>query len=315
MKSVAIRAMLIGTLAVGFNPTARADEGGVAFWFSGQYASFAAVPTTPGWSLPAQGYYYNGNASGSKTLPRGNVVSAGLDSSVPLAMIQPTYSFKEKLWGGQFALGLGFGWGGNKTSADLAITNLVPEINRTDSITGMTDLYPIASLAWTEGNNNWMTYITGDIPTGDYNSERLSNLGIGHGAIDVGGAYTFFNPTKGREFSVVVGVTYNMENNDTNYQNGVDVHLDWALSQFLNAHWQVGLVGYLYGQLTDDSGASPFADGTKSSIASIGPEIGYSFTMNKQAAYISLRTYFEFAAKNRIEGTSTFLTLSLPIGG
>jgi len=315
MKSVAIRAMLVGTLAVGLNPTARADEGGVAFWFSGQYASFAAVPTEPGWSLPAQGYYYNGGASGSKTLPRGNVATAGLDSSVPLMLIQPTYAPETKLWGGQLSLGLGFGWGGSNSSADLAITNTLPEINRTDSITGMTDLYPIASLAWNDGNNNWMTYITGDIPTGDYNSQRLSNLGIGHGAVDVGGAYTYFDATKGREFSAVVGVTYNMENDDTKYQNGIDVHLDWGVSQFLDEHWQIGIVGYLYDQITSDKGASPFADGIKSSIAAVGPEIGYSFTMNKQAAYINLRGYWEFAAKHRVEGASAFVTLSLPIGG
>ena len=37
------------------SPNARADEGGVPFWFSGQYASLAAVPATPGWSLPMQG--------------------------------------------------------------------------------------------------------------------------------------------------------------------------------------------------------------------------------------------------------------------
>ena len=35
--------------------SARADEGGVPFWFSGQYASLAAVPATPGWSSAAAG--------------------------------------------------------------------------------------------------------------------------------------------------------------------------------------------------------------------------------------------------------------------
>jgi len=39
-----------------------------------------------------------------------------------------------------------------------------------------------------------MTYITGDIPVGAYQSDRLSNVGIGHGAIDAGGGYTYFDP-------------------------------------------------------------------------------------------------------------------------
>jgi hypothetical protein len=32
----------------------------------------------------------------------------------------------------------------------------------------------------------------------------------------------------------VAGVTYNWENSDTNYKNGVDSHRDWALSQLLS---------------------------------------------------------------------------------
>jgi hypothetical protein len=299
----------------GFVSTASADEGGVAFWFSGQYASFAAVPATPGWSIPVQAYYYNANVSADKELRPGNLVTAGLDTSVPLLMAQPTYAPHTKVWGGQLALGLGFGWGNSSADANLSISGFPNELFRSDSVTGFTDLYPIASLAWTKGNNNWMTYVTGDIPTGDYDPDRLANIGIGHGAVDAGGAYTYFEATKGREFSAVVGFTYNFENNDTDYQNGIDAHLDWGVSQFLNEHWQVGIVGYVYSQLSGDSSPRPSQDGLKSGIASIGPEIGYSFTVNGQAAYINLRGYWEFAAKNRVEGTALFTTISIPLGG
>jgi hypothetical protein len=90
---------------------------------------------------------------------------------------------------------------------------------------------------------------------GAYEPDRLSNLGIGHGAIDAGGGYTYFNPETGREASATLGFTYNFENTDTDYKNGVDMHLDWGASQFLNEHFFVGAVGYYYQQLTDDSGS------------------------------------------------------------
>lgn len=80
------------------------------------------------------------------------------------------------------------------------------------------------------GVHNWMSYVTGDIPVGAYDSRRLANIGIGHAAIDAGGAYTYFNQQDGREFSVVGGLTYNWENNDTKYKNGIDSHVDWAVS-------------------------------------------------------------------------------------
>nr|WP_166738785.1 transporter [Psychromonas sp. RZ22] len=75
-----------------------------------------------------------------------------------------------------------------------------------------------------------------------------------------------------------------------------------------------GLVGYVYGQLTEDTSAYAYNDGLKSSIASIAPEIGYSFTMNEQQAYINLRGYWEFSAKHRVEGTAIFTTISIPFG-
>ena len=88
-----------------------------------------------------------------------------------------------------------------------------------------------------------MTYVMADIPVGAYDLTRLSNIGIGHGAIDAGGGYTYFDPTKGHEFSAVAVLTYNLTDTSTNYQNGVDFHLDWAASQFLSQHVFVGAVG------------------------------------------------------------------------
>src|SRR6266699_7076712 len=112
-----------------------------------------------------------------------------------------------------------------------------------DSITSVGDLYPLASLKWNAGVNNFMTYVTGDIPVGAYSPTRHANLGIGHGAIDGGGGYTYFNPQTGHEFSAVAGFTYNFKHTDTQYQNGVDMHLDWGASQFVTKEWQIGVVG------------------------------------------------------------------------
>ena len=99
-----------------------------------------------------------------------------------------------------------------------------------------------------------MVYLTGNIPVGDYDPDRLANLGLGHGAIDAGYGYTYFDPAARNEFSVVAGMTYNFENPDTDYQSGIDGHLDFGLSKFLSEQVQVGAVGYFYQQLTGDSG-------------------------------------------------------------
>ncbi|WP_346731182.1 transporter [Bradyrhizobium sp. 18] len=112
-----------------------------------------------------------------------------------------------------------------------------------DTTWGFADVIPQFSLRWNAGVNNFMTYVTGDIPVGAYQSTRLANLGLGHGAIDAGGGYTYFNPATGPELSAVLGFTYNFVNPSTQYQSGVDMHLDWGASQFLTKQVQVGLVG------------------------------------------------------------------------
>ena len=84
-----------------------------------------------------------------------------------------------------------------------------------DTVISYGDLYPQASLRWNSGVNNFMIYGTGDIPVGDYSATQLANLGIGHGAVDGGVGYTYFDPTKGHEFSFVTGLTYNLTNPST----------------------------------------------------------------------------------------------------
>ena len=37
-----------------------------------------------------------------------------------------------------------------------------------DSLTSYGDLIPTASLRWNQGVNNYMVYVTGDAPVGDY---------------------------------------------------------------------------------------------------------------------------------------------------
>jgi hypothetical protein len=181
-------------------------------------------------------------------------------------------------------------------------------------VTGGSDIFPLASLSWNKGNNNYMTYITGNIPTGTYSPSSLATVGLGHAAVDVGGGYTYLNGKTGLEFSGVLGATYNFMNKQTNYKSGIDSHLDWSLSQFFSSSWQAGIAGYVYYQLTGDSGSGDNVGAFKSQVAGVGPQIGYLFNMNKKQAYINLRAYKEFWAKNRLEGYTVIATISLPLG-
>lgn len=303
-------------ISIGFfsSQAVLADEGGVPFWMSGQYASMAAVPSQPGWSLVLMPYVYSGSADKSKNFQHGQSVNAGLNARESIFLFQLGYSADEKILGGQPYVGIGWGPGSNTTTAFASISSLNTEFNKANSVTGSTDIYPLASLAWNKGNNNFMTYVTGDIPVGTYSASSLSSIGIGHAAMDAGGGYTYLNNTTGLEFSSVVGATYNWMNNQTNYKNGIDSHMDWSLSQFLSQNWQVGIAGYVYYQLTADSGSGNRVGAFKSQVAAIGPQIGYLFNIGKKQAYINFRAYKEFWAQNRVEGYAMISTISIPLG-
>jgi hypothetical protein len=322
----ATAAIVLGATLMGLDG-AYADEGGVSFWFPGQFGSLAAVPQAPGWSVGILNVYESvgggGNVAAAREVTIGKFttnidvnLNVKLTARPDLVLVAPSYVFATPVLGGQLALSMGGAAG--RSVGDIAGALTVSALGLTatkqgelsDARYGVSDLYPEAALRWNNGVNNWMTYATGDIPVGTYNSDRLANLGIGHGAVDSGAGYTYFDPTTGHEFSAVTGLTYNFVNPSTGYQNGVDWHIDWAASQFLSKTVHVGAVGYFYQQLTNDRGAAQFLDGNISRVAGIGPQVGFFFPAGSMQGYLNLKGFREFDAENRASGWSAWVTLA-----
>ena len=173
-----------------------------------------------------------------------------------------------------------------------------------DSLTSYGDLVPTATLVWTYGPNNYMAYVTGNIPVGDYDPMRLSNIGLGHAAIDAGGAHTYLNPTTGNEFSGVAGFAYNCKNPDTQYRSGIDFHFDWGASRFLTKQFFVGVDMPISKSLT-------ILARTQSWVASdhaFSVSVRKSDPSGKHAGFFGLRAYGEFDAANHAPGWNTWLT-------
>jgi hypothetical protein len=305
-----------------------ADEDGVSFWIPGFFSSLAATPQQPGWSFAAINYFTDVSASGNAALSReitigqfNPVVNASINANVAakvdLGIFAPTYVFATPFLGGQASATLLTLYGQNNSSLDATLTGTVGPIPFTRSValdqttTGVGDLIPQFAVRWNAGVNNYMTYLTGDIPVGVYSSSNLANVGIGHGAIDGGVGYTYFDQKTGHEFSAVFGLTGNFENPSTNYTNGIDAHLDWGASQFLTKQWQVGLVGYVYDQLTPDSGCAPILCPFESRVLGIGPQVGYIFPVGNMQGYLNLKGYGEFDNADRPDGWNVWLTFVL----
>jgi hypothetical protein len=307
MAAVAVAALLAPQRA-------SADEGGISFWLPGLFGSLAAAPGVPGWAWSTVYIHTDVAAGAGQQFPRGGRLDVGIAGKGDLAAFGPTYIFASPVLGGQASVSLLGVAGRSEASAALSLTGPLGNtiaLNRTQELTSYGDVLPQVSLKWNQGVHNFMVYGTGDIPVGDYDPNRLANLGLGHGAIDGGAGYTYFNPQTGNEFSAVAGLTYNFKNTSTQYQNGIDFHVDWGASHFVTRQWQLGLVGYYFQQVTDDFGAPASLGGFRSRVAGLGPQIGYIFPLGDKQGYLNLKGYKEFAAENRPEGWNLWLTFAI----
>jgi hypothetical protein len=297
--------------AVFLPAASHADEGGTSFWVPGTFGSFAAVSETPGWSLTITNYFTSTNAGDDVATAR--AISTGrisptvrLDgtssytSRYDTVSFNPSYAFATAVLGGQFSIGVTVPIGSQTVGLDRALT-----------LASGASTAPMAQIHWSSGVNNWMTYATRNVPVGTYNARDLANIGIGHGAIDGGGGYTYYDAKKGAEFSVVTGLTYNFIDPSTSYQNGVDWQVDWALSQSVSKDIYVGAVGYFYEQISPDSGAGDHVGAFESRVMGIGPQINFTHPAGPLQAALNLKAYWEFDAAQRPSGWNAWATLSL----
>ncbi len=311
---IRVASLLAALRIVACADVAAADESGLSFWLQGQFGSFAAVPSEPGWSFDNTFYHATAASSAGATFRRGGRVHTGLTSPSDFFMFTPSYAFATPVLGGQAAVAMTVTYGRNTSFA----AETVPEPgrpplsgSRSDSLVGFGDLNPYASLKWKSGVHNFMVYATAAVPVGAYDPNLLSSVGLGHWAADAGAGYTYFDEKLGVEGSAVLGFTYNFINPYTGYQSGTDAHLDLAVSPYASDKMHVGAVGYIYRQVTGDGGSGDRLGTFKSRVAGIGPQIGFFFPFADRQGYLNLRGYYEFNAQNRLEGWTAYITFSV----
>jgi hypothetical protein len=307
----------------------------MAMWAARVQSDFAALPTctaavpgVPGWGFALTNYYTSVSAGADVTAARlvtlGELspttqfnLNAHLKATGEVGYITPSYIFATPIFGGQLGINITAIPGVSTGDISGVLTTSIGGLPETrqfsidEARAGFGDLYPQATLKWNSGVNNWMIYGEGDIPVGMYNSNSLANLGIGHGAADGGVGYTYFDQQTGHEFSAVTGATYNLVNQHTHYQNGIDWHLDWGASQFLTKQFSIGALGYFYQQLTSDRGCHPQLCPFKSSVIGIRPQATYLFPVAGMQGYLNLKVYGDVYAHDRPTGWNAWVTLAV----
>ena len=142
---------------------AAADEGGVSFWIPGFFASLAAAPLQPGWSLTDIYYHTSVSAGSGVALARefqiGKIpvnlsanLSANVNATGDLGIVYPNYTFATPVLGGQLSVGalaiygtVGTSLAGTLTGTLTAPGGSIPFMRSdsiSDSVWGFGDMHP-----------------------------------------------------------------------------------------------------------------------------------------------------------------------------
>ena len=297
-----------------------AAEFGTGIYMLGYQSSLAGFMPEPGFYLRNDFYAYQGNA---KIMPFSGRVEVDLRSRLITDLVAGSYVTPLKIFGANYAVGLIWSSVTNSfLKGTLSFDTRFPNLNRfldrrfggseEGTYTGVSDLVitPV-SLGWHLGNFHILACGNWYAPVGSYNAERRLNTGLNRWALEPNVAVTWLHPKYGQEVSLSLGYTVNVKNPATQYTTGQELHLEYYLGQHLPLGFAAGLTGYIYNQMTADTGTGATLGAFHGQTIALGPCLSYSGKIGTHAIGVSARYYNEVKVHNRFDGQACYLTLSL----
>ena len=296
---------------------AMATEGAASVYLLGSGGPGAAVmPPVKGVFLDNEVYYYDGSARGSKQFVVGGNVVAGLNATIladfPTVLWVPTTNFL----GGTLAVGGALPFGRPDVNVSAVVTGPLGGqvgVSRSDDAFVIGDPIATAALGWGSGKTHIQLSTMVNIPIGDYRDGELANLAFHRWAGDVSLAGTWRDEQAGWDFSGKAGFTFNGENEDTDYKTGTEFHVEGSVEKLITPKFSAGVLAYYFEQVSGDSGEGAVLGSFKGRVTGVGGTAAYNFMLGKAPATLRFRAIHEFDAKNRLEGDSFWLGLSMPL--
>jgi hypothetical protein len=285
---------------------ALAAEGGTGAYQLGSRGAGSGVTPPPGVYLSDQVWSYRGDIEGRLPTVGGPIAAQATVNTLvnipTLLWVTPVEVLGGRL-GMSATVPYGRVWG----------KGTVGPFPLEDSITTFADPVVTSFLGWRFGSLHVQLGASGYMPWGDYHKGELANISKNRLALDVFTAASFIDPGTGIDVTNVLGITFNSENTATNYKTGNEIHWEWSVTKKWQTGISVGAIGYVYNQLTDDSGTGALLGGYRGRMAAVGGTVGYDFLEGKLPVSTRLRYYHEVEAKNRLKGDAGFLSVTFPI--
>ncbi len=300
VKFVRLAALLVASLFSLVPQTLQAAEGGMSLYLPGA-AGDLLLALSPGPGLQASQGFFVQTGSVDRTVRQGEV-NLGLDVEIFLNFTGLAYTVDKKILGGSYT------FGGSAVYGSLNLEAAI-EIPGGGTIGASGDAFSLADTAfvpfqlnWSVGTNLHFKLAEAIVaPTGAYDVNVFTNLGRNYWAFDTVAAVTYFHQETGTEVSVAPGLMMNTTNNATDYRTGNEFHMDFTVNQFLSETFALGLRGYLYDQVTGDSGSGARLGDFKSESFGLGFGVFWTPKFANGKFVLVAKYMNDVHAENRLE--------------
>ena len=311
MRSASVAAAVLAAVP------AYAVEGGLGAYLLGSRDSLAGIAPPPGNYLTTDLIHIDGTVS---FLALGGAVLTDVTSTAWLLKLNYTHSLAGRLGGGQPVVTFSLPIVSGELTFDCDLNNGLGGSFRDDA-TNFGDLVVTPSLGWSDGNRHWLVAASIFAPTGYYEEASVDIAARNVNAISFGknrwsimptAAFTWLSPDNGREFSASAGITFSLENEATDYQTAPEFQLEATAMQHLPSGLALGLTGYAYQQLGDDSGEGADtmrqltgAESLEARVFGIGPIVTLNTKVGDMPLSLKAKYVPEFDANRRFESNSS----------
>ncbi|MEM5372404.1 transporter [Paraburkholderia azotifigens] len=176
--------------------------------------------------------------------------------------------------------------------------------------TGLSDLTigPLF-LGWHLGNLHQVLGLEFFVPSGGYDPNKVANPGRNYYSMQPNYAVTWL-PTPRVELSARALYSVNSVNHATDYHSGNEFIVDYNAGFRFTPMWQIGVSGYFYKQITDDTqhGQVVNGNGNRGQAVAVGPSIAYG----SRRFSVALKYQREMLVRNRPEGNRFWLQMYMP---
>lgn len=313
--------IIVAALAIFFpaTRTAFASEGGASGYTPGTYGDFAMNILQPGVSIRENIMYLYGTIEDFPPLAGMSDVKVEMTAWVNL--FQAAWATRDfKLLGGRYFANINIpvGFNGELTTT---IAPPLDSLSGEETTSGLGDIQVVPfGLLWDRNDFHFMAAENIIIPTGGYDVQKDANMGRNYWGYDTLLGLTWLHPTRGHEISVTMGYIINGENGETHYKTGDEFHLDYTLAQYLSEDLGIGLLGYYYQQMSDDSGSGyddqnalflGRLEGYRSTGGALGPGVMWSPKVDGRPLNIIVKWLYEYEGTHRSKGGCLFVSAAM----